>query len=56
MRGSLGKMRGSFGLLSSQNGMAKSALLEPIRTIERVKIGSYFVANLGQCLFKQTEF
>ena len=56
MRGSLGKMRGSFGLLRGQNGMAKSALLEPIRTIERVKIGPYFVANLGQCMVKQTKF
>ena len=56
MRGSLGKMSGSFGLLRSQNGMAKSALLELIRTIERVKTGPYFVANLGQCSFKQTKF
>ena len=55
-RGSLGKMRGSFGLLRGQNGMAKSALLEPIRTKERVKIGPYFVANLGQCMVKQTKF
>ena len=32
--------------------MAKSALLEPIPTLEGVKIGPYFVANLGQCMVK----
>ena len=32
--------------------MAKSALLEPIPTLEGVKIGPYFVANRGQCMVK----
>ena len=38
-------MRGSFRFQRGQNGMAKSALLEPIRTLEGAKIGSYLVAN-----------